>query len=244
MSLTLVVPSIGLDLSLPMRLATSIDVPLKNKCLIWNGPGNDWMKFQEKFPDWNVVVPHENLGCAGSWNRAAELYPNEPGWFLCNEDMVFQPGEFKRISAFCLEVAGEAAFVGLNDYSAFYAFYWTQIGRQKFGTFDENIWPAYHEDSDMQFRWKYLGDCVRRCVYRKDEQPFSHGKPKTGGMDYNAMLQAMGLFNRRYFVKKWGSLEKPINSPGITWKLDEVRRQRMKVIWQEFLNQPSPSIYT
>lgn len=247
----LFVPSIGLDVTLLERLAASVDYDMKWKVVLNNGPLGALEVFARAHPDWIVKEEGNNLGVAGSWNYAAKLFPDEPAILLMNEDAYFLPGYLQRICAVSDHCVHDAPLVYLNDSRAFYCFVWHAVGREKIGTFDENLWPAYYEDCDYRIRVAMSG---MTCQYALPEDtPLPHGKPRTGGTDYNAMIQGCGLFNRAYWLKKWGSLdfekatyEHPYRDHRLSpkeWVWYPEERAKRFPLWQTFVEQPNPSIY-
>ena len=257
----LFVPTLGLDLSLLERLAASVDYPIRSKVVFNNGEPGACDSFRDTHDDWQVKESaFGNLGVAGSWNQCAKMFPEEESWLIINEDAYFLPGCLEKIAKCAREWVGGCdsskcpqPIIFLNDSNPFYAFVWTQRGKLEIGEFDENFWPAYYEDCDYKIRLKSKG--YNGYVYAlQGDLPLPHGKPKTGGMNYNAMLQGCGLLNRAYWQRKWGNqdfhgepkYETPYKDHRLTvdqwvWRPDdrEVRRK----IYDAWMSLPNPSIY-
>lgn len=252
MSLTLFVPSIGLDVSLLDRLADSIDCPLLHRVAWNNGPEGALDDFAERRPDWIIKdSPVGNRGCGGSWNECAKWFSSEPAWILANEDCYFLPGYLERICNTALANL-HAPAIFLNDSDAFYCWVWTQVGRERFGDFDENLWPAYYEDCDMRIRHRLSG--VTEYPYAlQGLPPLPHGKPRSGGTNYSAMIQGCGLLNRAYWRRKWGSdshegagYSTPYKDQRLAvkdWVWYPEHRAELFPLWRAFIQQPNPSIY-
>lgn len=248
----LFVPSIGLDDSLIRRLADSVDYPIKWKCALNNGPLGALEKFGNDYPDWHIKETGQNHGVAGSWNACAKWFSSEPCWLLMNEDAHFLPGYLEKICS-AADHNQSASIIYLNESRAFYCFVSTLIGRMALGDFDENFWPAYYEDCDYRVRMKLLG-VENQCVYAlPDLPPLPRGKPRTGGGDYNAMLQGAGLLTRAYWRRKWGSdnretpeYQTPYRDHRLTYRdvvwYPELRAQ-IYPLWEAFINKPGASIY-
>lgn len=248
---TLFVPSLGLDVSLLDRLAASVDFDIEFKVALNNGPENALEAFGDAHPDWTVIEPITgNLGVAGSWNHAAKLFPNEPSILLVNEDAHFLPGYLEKIVE-CSYANPSAPCIFLNESRAFYCFVWTKFGRENYGTFDENIWVAYGEDCDMRVRHRLMG--VTEYPYAlQGLPPMPHGKPRTGGMNYAALIQGCGLLNRAYWKRKWGSINfeesvyvNPYKDGRISpreWLWYPEHRAELQPLWRSFMEM-SPSIY-
>ena len=247
----LLVPTLGLDLTLLNRLAESIDHPIRHKVLIHNGRFGDLDQWITAHPEWILLCRGGNLGVAASWNLGAELFPDEKAWLICNDDIWFPPGILRQFCEFGDARCESREALRLNDSSPYYCFIHTRKNIEDFGTFDENFWPAYYEDCDYNVRIRRSGGTMRNCFPGQNQ--VNHGKPRCGGMDYNAMLQGAGLFNRRYWTQKWGSDDRelgefvtPFNNPKSSikdWELDRERRSQMYSLWLEFMATEHPSIY-
>lgn len=248
---TLFVPALSLDLSLLNRLADSIDWPIEKKVALNNGPENALESFGESHPDWMVIdSPTGNKGVADSWNYCAKLFPNESAFLLCNEDCWFLPGQLEKICSTSDHNIGEP-IIYLNSSQAFYCFVWHAAGREQFGEFDANFFPAYYEDCDYRVRMRLAGKTD--FVYALEGQPVvPHGKPRTGGVNYAALINGCGLLNRAYWLRKWGSMSMeqaayptPYRDHRLTakdWVWYPEHRAELFPLWRSFLEQ-NPSIY-
>jgi GT2 family glycosyltransferase len=248
----LFVPTLGLDLSLLERLATSVDYPIRSKVAFNNGePGAlDWFRYTH--PDWIVKESaFGNLGVAGSWNFCAKMFPEEPCWILMNDDAWFLPGYLEKIVKVANEYEKEP-IIYLNNSNAYYCFVWTARGKRNVGDFDDNFWPAYYEDCDYRVRLNSLG--YNGFVYAlQGLEPLPHGKPKTGGINYKAMLDGCGLLNRQYWYYKWGNqnfeeatYQTPYKDHRLRvdqWAWYPEQRAIRKQIWDSWMLLPNPSIY-
>lgn len=247
----LFVPSIGLDTTLLDRLAGSIDYTIPFKVVLNNGPEGALDKWSEEWPDWIVKEPTcGNRGVAGSWNYAAELFPDE-SILIANEDAWFLPGQLEQICSASDHNQTEP-LIYMNDSQAFYCFVWHKAGREQYGTFDENFWPAYYEDCDYRARMRLNGK-VDYVYALQDKAVVPHGKPRSGGDNYSALINGCGLFGRAYWRKKWGTdsyeeavYQTPYRDHRLTykdWVYDPALRAEIFPIWQRFLAFPNPSIY-
>lgn len=247
----LFVPSIGLDVSLLERLAASVDFPVDYKLAWNNGPLGALDSFARLHRDWIVKdSAFGNLGCSGSWNQAAKVFPDEPAILLINEDAYFLPGQLEQLCS-AADHNRDAPLIHVNDGNAFYCFCWTRAGRAQFGTFDENLWPAYYEDTDMRIRHRLAG--ITTYPYALQGQtPVPHGKPRTGGDNYAGMINGCGLFNRAYMIKKWGGYggesiyQTPYRDHRLKpseWVWYPEERAKRFPIWDCFINMPNANIY-
>jgi GT2 family glycosyltransferase len=214
MNPAMIIPTTGLDPGLLARLRDSIDHPFDVR--VMNNR-------------------YENQGVAASWNRAPDFFKAHKWWLIVNDDCWFEPGGLAQICHSADLMCESCHVIQTNE--AWPCFVWTAKGCREVGNFDENFWPAYYEDTDYIVRLKLAG-------WKVGTVPgitVHHGKPYHGGQNYNAMKDGCGLFNRAYFIKKWGSLDpKPTSDPG--WHLDPKRRKQMEPIWDTFINMPGAAI--
>lgn len=250
----LFVPSIGLPESLLLldRLADSVDFPIKWRVVMNNGITGTLEPFRESHPGWIVREPiTNNLGVAGSWNACAAMFPDAPTYLLMNEDSWFFPGQLEELCK-CADANIDAPLIHINDTNAYYCFVATRSGREKFGTFDENIWCAYYEDVEMRYRHR-LGGVTTYPYAMQDREPVPHGKSRSGGDNYSALINGCGLFNRAYMMRKWGCFDQempiyqtPYNDHRLAIKdwiwMPEERAKRFP-LWDTFMSLLNPSIY-
>lgn len=248
--ISILVPTLALDISLLQRLADSIDFPIQNKVVINNGKPGSLDEWKLKNPSWNVIQSEYNLGVAASWNLAPEIF-KEDAWLILNDDQQLQPG--------CLEIIASeselhyktADIIYVNPFEAFDIFVWTRKGFETFGSFDENFYPAYYEDWEMRLRFNIGGADVH--IIGDESFPVKHGKPKPAGVKYMNMLKSFDHENRMYFMSKWGIIgdknqlyKTPYNNPDLKikdWEFNFERRAVMMEIWNEFINDKEVSLY-
>lgn len=249
---TIFVPTLGLDLSLLDRLAASVDYPIARKVVFNNGLPGACDSFRDAHPDWIVKESDTgNLGVADSWNMCAKMFPEHPTYLIMNDDAWFLPGYLEKICK-CADAHETEPIIHLNSSNAYYCFIWTRRGLKDFGEFDANFFPAYYEDCDMRVRHRLMG--YNGYVYALEGlPPLPHGKPKTGGINYNAMLQGCGLLNRQYWMRKWGSLDffnptyqTPYKDHRLAvneWVYYVEERIQRRMLFDAFMSLPNPSIY-
>lgn len=254
----LLVPTLALDgASLLERLASTVDYPIKHKVVVNNGRSHALDSWRSRHQDWSVVHDGKNLGCSGSWNLFPVLFPDEEACLILNDDEELQPGCLERICKSADEHARDVSLLYVNQYESLGYFVWTKRGVEKFGLFDENLWPAYHEDLDMKARFKIAG--ADHYIIGGKDFPVKHGKPSPCSLEYHATLDAIGAMNREYFVRKWGcfddwhswmpnapAFKTPFNDPAMglkDWQLDVPARALRQEIWDRFWNRPTISIY-
>jgi hypothetical protein len=248
--MTLVVPTISLDVSLLDRMAASVDYPVSHKVVINGGRTDALDEWQHFHLDWKIYNFGRNLGFGGSCNAATKLFPYEESWLLLNDDGELQPGCLERMSKASDEHAKNCHIIYVNENQAFDICVWTAKGVRDFGLFDENLWPAYFEDTDLHFRFSL--DPSFKAHYIEAPFPVKHGKPRACGPKYMAMMEALKPLNEDYMLRKWGSLsdkpalKTPFNNPNnklYDWVLEHVSRERREVICKRFWSQGKPSLY-
>lgn len=230
----LIAPCLGFNTSLVERLALSVDFPVAHKVVVNNGKHGAMSGFLKRHPDWTVYEEGRNLGCAGAWNMAEKLFPKERSWLIANDDCWFAPGTLK---ALCDASEKNVVTLSCLDWSCFV---WTREAIDACGTFDENIWPVYWEDTDMRMRLINAG--ITAC---KVGEPMSHYKPPGHLERYYPGMSACWNDNKDYFEAKWGSYEQaardlkpfktPFNKGGSIkeWTLDVEKRKRFEKLWKE-----------
>ncbi|NCA17327.1 MAG: glycosyltransferase, partial [Betaproteobacteria bacterium] len=145
----------------------------------------------------------ENLGCAGSWNAGLKAFFDEGfEWaIISNDDIEFKEGS---IDAFrkAMEAGADLAYSPSESLACF------AIHRRvidEVGWFDENFWPAYHEDEDFVHRMRIVG---RRIVPAEGVE-LSHARSST--LDYSEYFwfqhrTRLDQQNILYYAKKWGGV--------------------------------------
>lgn len=245
----ILVPTLALDNSLLQRLADSIDYPIKNKVVINNGKIGALDEWKINNPEWQVYEKGINHGCAGSWNLAPILFPDDNAWLIINDDHVLQPGSLKTICRESDLHADDSDIIYVNEHQAFDIFVWTRNGVNFFGLFDENFYPIYYEDWEMRLRFK-IGDAITYSI--SPGVPIKHGKPYPHNLNYMEMMKKCDPFNRDYFMRKWGVIgdeeivyESPFNDPELPlsfWEIEQDRRDERMNICNLFFNSPDASI--
>jgi hypothetical protein len=110
-------------------------------CVVNNGEPFPWPRRLDGVP-LTVVAPGHNLGVAASWNLCGTLY-RPIDIVISNDDAVLEPGECARL------LAQDAPLVTSGGW---WRFLIRERAWERFGRFDENIWPAYFEETDWRLR--------------------------------------------------------------------------------------------
>jgi GT2 family glycosyltransferase len=172
----------------------------------------------------------------------------EPYWIITNHDVSFTPGLLEEVSNKAQDKdislihprAGEF-YTGTYDFFAI-----TEEGIRTIGLFDENLGPAYGEDSDFIMRAINLNIKTVKGLKNK----YFHGDELAtdGDESYEAnarqtvkedpllgekIWKANGI-NFGYLNSKWGEgwrLCQPYNSPFnyTTWDIDFIRRKYLGI---------------
>ena len=243
------------------KLIISIDYPVDNLFII-NNSGSEKIKIQleelryESFLNKNIKKLHithlpSNLGVPAAWNLIIKSFLMEPYWVISNHDVSFTPGLLEEIAEIAQHKdvslihprAGEF-YTGTYDLFAI-----TEIGVKIIGLFDENLYPAYGEDSDFIMRIKNLDPKTIKGLKNKyfhgseiavegDESYYKNAQQtKKEDPQLIEKLEKVNFINYEYLNKKWGKgwrvvnpYKKPFNNieypqTYTTWDIDFIRKK-------------------
>eukprot|EP00798_Chlamydomonas_sp_ICE-L_P016132 gene16132-22276_t len=235
------IPILGVGLnndpfSLLLRLFYSIDYPI-DKIVLLTGSSIDEHVQREldhitrHFK--NVVVRQGHstwLGVAESWNAIMMEVPDAPWVFIVSMDIEFAPGSLQRLAHHAWEdwdkkQLDQAFIEYCNDgmSGGYSAFVMSRSMISKLGFFDENIFPAYYEDTEYDLRVRKYNESTGLSIHRQfyGDVVALHGLPtEHGGVDHRGVINAMSkqvsavpkekifevvnLFIQPYITKKWG----------------------------------------
>lgn len=144
-----------------------------------------------------LIVPRRNLGVAASWNLLLKLTDPLP-CVLANDDLAISPGTptllLDSAHHACCTLAGHgfSCFLPRRDVLA------------DVGSFDEQFWPAYFDDSDWQWRFRLKG--YEFCDVPGTADNFG-GSCTRAAMtpDELAWLEEGLRRSRDYYTAKWGA---------------------------------------
>ena len=161
-----------------------------------------------------VEAHPDNLGCAGSWNRGLVQHWNDGHeWaIVMNDDVELQPG---NVEALRKAIEGGLDLAWSSESMACFAIH--RRATDKVGWFDENLWPAYHEDEDFTHRMRLAG---LKCGNGHAE--VKHTRSST--LNYSELLwfqhrMRLDHQNLLYYGRKWGGVPnfekftRPFNDP-------------------------------
>lgn len=136
------------------RLLASIDYPVEHLVIVDN---SGTCEYEPKKPDWVVNmwvirVPF-GLGLVGAWNLIVKSTPYAPYWVLVNDDAWFERGQMKNIPE-------QVDTNGLNFLDIVPQWSGVVFGEgmvDKVGLYDENFYPLYFDDNDLERRVDLAG---------------------------------------------------------------------------------------
>ena len=244
------------------RLILSIDYPVDNVFIINN---SGCKKFKEElenlreeliFLQLNVINLHithlpSNLGVPAAWNLIIKSFLMEPYWIISNHDVSFTPGLLEEIAnvAQDKDVSLIHPRAGEFDTGTYDLFVITEMGIKTIGLFDENLYPAYGEDSDFIMRIKNLNIKTIKGlknqyfhgneIANNDNESYYKNAQQTKKENPQLIkkLEEVNLINYEYMNKKWGEdwrVVNPYNKPFnnieypqsyTTWDINFIRKK-------------------
>lgn len=113
--------------------------------------------WQPKKPDlvqnlWHIEVPF-GLGLVGAWNLIVKATPYAPYWVLVNDDAWFEPGQMQLIP----EQVDTQALNFLDIVPRWSGVVFGEGMVDKVGLYDENFYPLYFDDDDLERRVDLAG---------------------------------------------------------------------------------------
>jgi hypothetical protein len=150
-----------------------------------------------------------NFGVAGSWNRILDHFQGD--CLICNSDIEFTPMVLREALQ---KIRGrpELTLQWLYSHACFYA---ARDFTAKLGWFDENFYPAYHEDQEMTLRRIQLGVLAANVPSAGGER-VRHGGSQTLQAASPAQRRFIQVAMKRageYLRRRWGALPPPGVAP-------------------------------
>lgn len=177
-----------------VRMIGSIDYPVEHLLVIDNGGELVSLPQGDFIQNLHVLNMPSNLGVAASWNLGIKAFPHSHRWFFASNDMFFLPGALETLSE------ARRDEITLSDmFPYWHTFCVGDEALSKVGLFDEALYPAYFEDTDMQRRAAHFGVTVRSLSI-----PSGHDNSSTINSDYNLMGKNRATFdnNSSYYSRK------------------------------------------
>ncbi len=209
------------------RLVASVDYPVSELVIINNNGRGELDKDLEELRKKphpfirkiHVCTPPGNIGCAGAWNLIIKSRPISPYWVITNHDISFTPGFLETLSGYSEDpevglVHGHEGQWGLGSWEIFSI---KDSTIQRYGLFDENLYPAYEEDMDYFMRMVHDENPPKRIL--SVGLPFFHGdtlctnkcydttasQTKKCDIDLHARINQCQVINQsEYMDLKWG----------------------------------------
>lgn len=226
-SVTEVIPMIGTAVvSNPRwvrRLIDSVDYPVREFLIINNnGRGEIDEELNELSRQCHpfigkIRVCHmpSNIGVPASWNLMIRSYINCPYWIIVNDDVAFGPGFLQEMNQTALkdpEVGLVHGYPGRFNLGSWDVFLIRDHIISNYGLFDENLYPAYNEDSDYMMR--FIHRPVKKVLelssgyYHgngdKDQISLHGSQTKKSDPSLVPKLDRSYEMNIEYLTKKWG----------------------------------------
>ena len=169
----------------------SIDYPVENILVIDNS--NSYKTNRQNV---HVLNMPANLGVAGSWNLGIKCFPHAPYWLIGSNDTAWLPSNMQKIDDMS---SPDKLILSIQAWNTF------SIGSniiKKIGLFDENYYPAYHEDTDYIERIR-LNNMQENLIY-SDINMNSLGVSTTMHSDpkFFERNKITGEDNRLYYMNK------------------------------------------
>ena len=156
----LIVPTLT-RYDLLQRLLSSIDYPIGHVVIIDNGNMIDQLKLPAEIKELTVLTMPANLGVASSWNLGIKCFPHDSMWFICSDDVEFEPGALEA----WFEASGPDRLVTSEQWPHYQFFSVGEDVIERVGLFDEALHPANFEDDDFEWRAAKQGfDALRVAV--------------------------------------------------------------------------------
>ena len=211
------------------RLVDSIDYPVDDLVIINNnGRGqiteqlDEIVKAGSPFVK-TIKVCHmpSNIGCSGAWNLIIKCYMMCPYWIIVNNDVAFTPGLLQKMNEAAQE-SKDCGFVHCSTivtqpetetlhglgYDLFLIKDWVV---NSYGLFDENLYPAYYEDTDYVIRFTnnpVKARIVNQGYFHGETFDYMESGSQTQKLESselnNKILYNFTLNESEYISKKWG----------------------------------------
>jgi GT2 family glycosyltransferase len=213
------------------RLISSVDYPTDTLLVINNnGRGEldeDLLKISKQpHPYINRIyicnLP-SNIGVSGAWNLIIKSFINSPYWFICNHDIAFTPGLLSSMVDKISDPNNHIVHASMGEFNlgTYDLFAMSSHLVQTIGLFDENLYPAYCEDTDYvlritRYNWNNPPLPIKVCgvdiphyhgnALSTQENSYELEGSQTKRVDpyLEQKLTEVNFTNFNYMTKKWG----------------------------------------
>lgn len=203
------------------RLYYSIDYPVNNFIIINNNGTGEIYNQLEALKSINhsyvnnlhIVHLPGNIGVGGAWNLIIKSMLMSPYWLITNDDIAFPSGMLEQFHKKAISSDYGMIHGQLGDFNngAFDLFLIKDWVIQKFGLFDENLYPAYCEDADYIMRMANDKNIITSLNTKylhgtgMSDEYYTHGsQTKKSSSALSARLSDINEINFEYMTDKWG----------------------------------------
>lgn len=193
-------------------MLSSIDAAVETCLIVDNGDqdlGEMWVPAIDRL---RVADIGANLGVAASWNLALKAGFQHEWVMIVSDDVKFPPGVLAEFAS----LSGPDTVVLSSSWPHWCVFTIGMRVVQQVGLFDENLYPAYFEDTDYQRR---LDDAGITVVHGPEVSHRNSSTLNTSGRHFSIPNAASFDANRDYMVRKWDG------APTTAWDPYRWRRQ-------------------
>lgn len=136
------------------RLVKSIDYPVEHLVIVDNSGTGTYLPPENEnvLHTWVLPMPY-GLGLVGAWNLVIKATPYAPFWLLVNDDAWFEQGALQTIARGVK--TNTINFVNIAPKWSCVVFGEGMISRV--GLYDENFYPLYFDDDDLERRVSEAG---------------------------------------------------------------------------------------
>lgn len=175
------------------RLLGSIDFPVEHLVVVNNSGTHGWQPVKPELVKhlWHIEVPF-GLGLVGAWNLIVKSTPYAPYWVLVNDDAWFMPGELSKIP----DQVDTNALNFLDIVPRWSGVVFGEGMVDKVGLYDENFYPLYFDDNDLERRVDLAGidkKSIQCKMGHNNSSTLHSGFEKQNGRSYSANSKLSAL---------------------------------------------------
>ena len=183
------------------RLLGSIDYPVEHLVIVDNSGKASWNPEKPDFVVnmWVIRVPF-GLGLVGAWNLVVKSTPYAPYWVLVNDDAWFEPGQMKNIP----ENVDKNALNFLEITPQWSGVVFGEGMVDKVGLYDENFYPLYFDDNDLERRVDLAGVAKKTIPCRmghNNSSTLHSGYENANSVSYTRNSQLYALRASQGFIE-------------------------------------------
>lgn len=168
------------------RLLASIDYPVDHLVIVDNSGTQQWNPpaCNQAQNTWLLRVPY-GLGLVGAWNLIIKSTPYAPYWLLVNDDAWFDAGALETIhNSVDTDTINFPNIVPKWSCVAF-----GERVIEKVGLYDENFYPLYFDDDDLNRRVLHAGfepNHIDALVHHENSSTLGSGFQQVNNRTYDA----------------------------------------------------------